>query len=70
MLELVFHDPLRMSGHALDHAAVGFREVGIVFEEIHVTQDMSDHHFVLHRTIGFQQKAVCRIGVNDDFIDF
>ena len=58
-----------MGGNTFNHAAIGFREVGVVFKEVDMPEHVGNHHFVLDGTIRFEQKAVGRISVDDNFVN-
>ena len=54
VLELILHYSLRVGRYTFDHAAVGFRKVAVVFEEVDVPEHVGNHHLVLNRTVRFQ----------------
>jgi hypothetical protein len=69
VLELVLAHARGVAGGRIDHAPVGLREVGVVFEEVHVAEDVRHDELVLDGAVGLQEEAVRRVGVDDDLVN-
>ncbi len=60
---------LRIEVHRLDHPARGPREVGVVGEEIGVSQHMRGDELVLQHRVDVEQIGPAGVGVDDQFVD-
>src|SRR6266849_7668487 len=70
VIELVFGDTLGVDTDLFDHAARGVLEVGIIFEEVGMPEDVRRDKGVLEQVVHFHEKGVAGIGVDDHLVDF
>ena len=55
--------------HAVDHAAVGAREIEVVLEEVAVPVDVGHDHLLVDRRVALEQIGVTGVVVDDHFVD-
>src|SRR5579872_709218 len=70
MFELVFGDAFGVNTHLVNHAARGVLEVGVVFEEVGMTEDVCCHERILQQVVHLHQEGIARVGVDHHLIDF
>ena len=70
MIEFVLGDALGVDARLIDHAARRVLEVGVVFEEIGMAEDVRRHEGILQQVVHLHQEGVAGISVHHHLVDF